>query len=126
MSLIDRGRAKMVAGLAEQVCNYSGPVDVLTATAPGETLTVPFEGTMVAMSAIAGMDAGVLEITIDGGALTEMDLFDNYCHRFHRPGFHILAHGLDEGAPMARLRVADRQNSLSTGHAVRILQFAAV
>ena len=56
---------------------------------------------------------------------TELHLFDNYCHRFHRPVFHILAHGLDEGAHMARLRVADRQNPLSTGHAVRVLQFAA-
>ncbi len=116
----------MVHGwLAEQVCNYSGPVDVLTATTPGETLTLPFVGTMLTMNAIAGMDAGVLEISIDRGTFTEMDLFDNYCHRFHRPVFHVLAHGLDEGPHTAQLRVADRQNPLSTGHAVRVLQFAS-
>jgi hypothetical protein len=57
------------------------------------------------------------------GAFTEMDLFDNYCHRFHRPVFHMLAHGLSNGPHTAQLRVADRQNPLSTGHAVRVLQF---
>ena len=111
--------------LAELVCNYSGPLDVLTATTPGETLTLPFVGTILAMNAIAGMDAGMLEISIDGGAFTEMDLFDNYCHRFHRPVFHMLAHGLSNGPHTAQLRVADRQNPLSTGHAVRVLQFAS-
>jgi lysophospholipase L1-like esterase len=116
----------MVHGwLAELVCNYSGPVDVLIATMPGETLTLSFVGTMLAMNGIAGMDAGVLEISIDGGAFTEMDLFDNYCHRFHRPVFHMLAHGLANGPHTARLRVADRQTPLSTGHAVRVLQFGA-
>ena len=116
----------MVHGwLAEQVCNYSGPVDVLTATKPGEEVTLSFAGTMLGIHAIVGMDAGVLEISVDGGAFTELDLFDNYCHRFHRPVFHILAHGLDVGAHRAQLRVADRQNSLSTGHAVRVLQFGA-
>jgi lysophospholipase L1-like esterase len=125
--LIGRKNAQgwtMVHGwLAEKVCNYSGPVDVLTATMPGEMLTLPFIGTMLAMNAIAGLDAGVLEISIDGGAFTEMDLFDNYCHRFHRPVFHMLAHGLSNGPHTAQLRVADRQNPLSTGHAVRVLQF---
>lgn len=114
----------MVHGwLAEKVCNYSGPVDVLTATTPGETLTLPFVGSMLAMNAIAGMDAGVLEISIDGGAFTEMDIFDNHCHRFHRPVFHMLAHGLSNGPHTAQLRVANSQNPLSTGHAVRVLQF---
>lgn len=109
--------------LVEQVCNYSGPVDVLTATKPGETLSLPFVGTMLAMNAIAGMDAGVLKVSIDGGAFTEIDLFDDYCHRFHRPVFHMLAHGLSNAPHQVEVRVADRQNPLSTGHAVRVLQF---
>lgn len=118
-----RGWTMVHGWLAEKLCNYSGPVDVLTATTPGETLTLPFVGTMLAMNGIAGMDAGVLEISVDGGAFTEMDLFDNYCHRFHRPVFHMLAHGLSNGPHTVQLRVGDRQNPLSTGHAVRVLQF---
>jgi hypothetical protein len=44
---------------------------------------------------------------------------------FHRPVFHMLAHGLSEGPHTAQLRVGHRQNSLSTGHAVRVLPFGA-
>lgn len=109
--------------LAEKVCNYSGPVDVLTATTPSEALSLSFVGKMLAMHAIAGIDAEVLEISIDCGAFTEMDLFDKYCHRFHRPVFHMLAHGLSDGRHKAQLRVAHRQNPLSADHAVRVLQF---
>ncbi len=120
-----RGWTMVRGWLAELVCNYSGPVDVLTATKPGETLSLPFVGTMLAMHAIAGMDAGVLEVSIDGGEFTEMDLFDNNCLRFHRPVFRMLAHGLANGPHTARLRVADRQNPRSTGRAVRVLPFGA-
>ena len=62
----------MVHGwLAEQVCNYSGPVDVLTDTKPGEEVTLSFEGTMLGIHAIVGMDAGVLEISVDEHVFTE-------------------------------------------------------
>ncbi|CAN5833679.1 hypothetical protein BH09VER1_BH09VER1_47860 [soil metagenome] len=109
--------------LAESVCNYSGPVDVLTATKPGELLTVTFEGSTIAMHAIAGPDAGVLGISVDDGPNFERDLFDHYCERFHRPIFPVLAHGLPIGRHRVTLRVAELRNALSTGHAARILQF---
>jgi sialidase-1 len=111
--------------LTEKTCNYSGPVDVLTGETPGETVTVTFTGTTLAISAIAGLDAGVLEITIDGLARPDYDLFDAYCPMFHRPVFHVLAHGLPAGTHTAALRIAGRRHAASAGHAARLRHFAA-
>lgn len=116
---------RMVRGWAtEKTCNYSNPVDVLTAEAPGETVTLSFTGSTFAISAIAGLDAGVLEVSIDGVARPDYDLFDKYCPIFHRPVFHILAHGLPVGSHTAQLRMAERRNAESIGHAARVLHFA--
>jgi hypothetical protein len=115
----------MVYGwVTEKVCNYNNPVDVLTAEAPGDALELEFDGSLLAISTIAGMDAGALEIIIDGVELPVYDLFDNYCKQFHRPVFHVLAHSLPEGKHTAQLRVAGVRHADSTGHAVRILNFA--
>jgi lysophospholipase L1-like esterase len=116
---------RMVYGwVTEKVCNYNNPVDVLTAEAPGDALELEFDGSLLAISTIAGMDAGALEIIIDGVELPVYDLFDNYCKQFHRPVFHVLAHSLPEGKHTAQLRVAGVRHADSTGHAVRILNFA--
>jgi sialidase-1 len=100
-------------------------VNVLTATEPGATLELTFEGTMVGISAIAGMDAGVLEVSVDGGAVTTLDLFDHYCTQFHRPVCHVLAEDLSPGTHVLRLRMAENANEKSEGHAARVLQFVA-
>ena len=70
------------------------------------------------------MDAGVLEVSIDGKPATEYDIFDFYCPMFHRPVFHVLAHSLPVGKHTVQLRMAERHNEQSTGHAARILHFA--
>ena len=116
---------RLVQGwVTEKVCNYNNPVDVLTAEFPGETVTLSFDGAVFAISAIAGMDAGVLEVSIDGKPATEYDMFDFYCPMFHRPVFHVLAHSLPVGKHTVQLRMAERHNEQSTGHAARILHFA--
>ncbi len=108
----------------EKVCNFHGPVDVLTANAPGDILTLTFSGSILALSAIAGSDAGILEIAIDGRDLPDYDLFDEpYCAMFHRPVFHVLVQGLPAGIHSARLRMSARRHPSSTGHAARVLQF---
>ncbi len=94
---------------------------------PGGSITgCSFSGSTLAVGAIVGFDAGVLEITIDGAALPDYDLFDEpYCAMFHRPVFHILAQGLPPGGHTARLRMSAHHHPRSTGHAARILQFGA-
>ena len=67
----------------EKTCNYSGPVDVLAATTPGASLELEFEGTLIGIAAIAGMDAGIVECSVDNGPPRTIDLFDHYCPSFH-------------------------------------------
>jgi lysophospholipase L1-like esterase len=110
---------------AEKTCNYSGPVDVLAAEAPGASFELPFEGSLVGMYGIAGMDAGVLECSVDDGPAARVDLFDHYCAQFHRPVCRILAEGLAPGPHVLHLRMADDANPKSQGHAARILKFVA-
>jgi lysophospholipase L1-like esterase len=108
----------------EKKCNYGGAVDVLAAEKPGATLELPFEGTAVGIYAIAGMDAGILECSVDDGAMHPLDLFDHYCEMFHRPVCHLLAEDLAPGKHVLKLRMANDANPKSQGHAARILKFA--
>jgi len=108
----------------EKKCNYGGTVDVLAAEAPGAVLELTFEGTVIAVSAIAGMDAGSIDVSIDGGTPTHRDFFDSYCTQFHRPVFHVLAEDMAPGEHSLRITVTGDSNPQSTGHAVRIQKFA--
>lgn len=107
----------------QKTCNYSGAVDVLTATEPGAELELTFEGTLVGINAIAGMDAGTLEYAIDDGPVNSQDLFDHYCEQFHRPVCHVLAEDLPPGKHILRLKMAVKANEKSEGHAARIRCF---
>lgn len=109
----------------ERTCNYSGPVDVLAAGKPGSSLELDFEGSLIGISAIAGMDAGILDVVIDGGAPQQIDLFDNYCKQFHRPVCRVLAENLPRGKHTLRLTTSSDRNMRSLGHAARILKFVA-
>jgi len=109
----------------EKKCNYGGAVDVLAADSPGAAMDLEFEGTLIGISAIAGMDAGILEMSIDDGATQKYDMFDGYCLQFHRPICRILAEDLSAGKHRAHLTIAAESNPQSQGHAVRILKFVA-
>jgi len=110
---------------APKKCNYGGKVDVLVGDTPGATLELTFEGNLIGIYAIAGMDAGMLEIRIDDGEPTMLDMFDHYCVQFHRPVCHLLAKDLRPGKHILKLRVLDTHNEKSQGHATRILRFVA-
>ncbi len=109
----------------EKKCNYGGAADVLAAETPGAALDLEFEGTLIGISAIAGMDAGVLEVSIDGGTPQKFELFDGYCEQFHRPICRVLAEDLPQGKHLVHLTMSAENNPKSTGHAARILKFAA-
>jgi hypothetical protein len=119
------GWMRLAAWDTEKKCNYGGAVDVLAAETPGDTLELDFEGRLIAINAIAGMDAGILLVSIDGGPAVELDLFDHYCTMFHRPVCRVLAEDLAPGKHTLQLAVAGKANEKSAGHAARILRFAA-
>lgn len=109
----------------EKKCNYGGAVDVLAAETAGAAIELDFEGTLIGISAIAGMDAGVIEVAIDGGPPQTLDLFDGYCAQFHRPVCRVLAEDLPQGPHRVRLTMSAQSNPESNGHAARILKFVA-
>ncbi|MCP4642581.1 MAG: SGNH/GDSL hydrolase family protein [bacterium] len=119
------GWERLDAWDAPKKCNYGGTVNVLASTTPGASAMIVFEGTRLAISAIAGMDAGIIETSIDGGEFVALDLFDRYCPSFHRPVCHTLANDLAPGEHTIVLRIGEGKNEKSEGHAVRILEFAA-
>lgn len=119
------GWTRNTAWDTEKKCNYSGAADVLAAETPGAALELVFEGSLIGISAISGMDAGVLEIIVDGGAPKTLDLFDNYSASFHRPVCHVLAEDLVPGPHVLRLEMKEEANEKSAGHAARILAFVA-
>ncbi len=127
---IESSQAKILHGWrnvegwkAEKTCNYSGPVDVLTAEHPDDELQIEFTGTLIGISAIAGMDAGVIEYSIDNQKSKELDLFDNYCAKFHRPVCHVLAENLQPGKHVLKVKMTQKKNPESLGHAARILKW---
>jgi len=129
---IDIGQARILNGWnrnrqwdTEKKCNYGGAVDVLAAETPGAAFELEFEGSIIGINAIAGMDAGILEYRIDGGETTSLDMFDGYCLSFHRPVCRVLAEDLALGKHTLRLSMSDHKNEKSVGHAARILRFVA-
>ncbi len=120
---IVQGWTRIPAWTTEKTCNYGGAVDVLATETPDASLELAFEGTLVGMYAIAGMDAGVLEAQVDDAPPQKIVLFDHYCEMFHRPVLHIFAEGLPGGKHILKLRMTAEQPEKSTGHAARILKF---
>ena len=109
---------------AEKTCNYSGLVDVLTATESGAKLQLQFEGIGVGIYAIAGMDAGTIEYDIDGKIKGTVQMFDSYCGMFHRPVFRVFDTNLAKGAHKLTLVIGSDRHEKSVGNAVRIVKFA--
>jgi len=99
-------------------------VPLLCAEKPGAELTLPFEGKAVGAYVLAGPDAGMVEASIDGGPFESIDLYHRFSRGLHYPRTVMFATDLTPGEHTLRLRISQKQNPSSSGHAVRILQFA--
>lgn len=118
-----KGFERIPAWTCEKTCNFSPPVDVLACTEAGSELRLDFEGTAVGIYSIIGMDAGIIEYSIDGAPFREADQFDHYCPKFHRPQHKIFATDLPPGKHSIVLRSGAGHNEQSEGNAIRILKF---
>ncbi|MDX9981634.1 MAG: hypothetical protein RBU25_16560, partial [Lentisphaeria bacterium] len=61
-----QGFARAEKWTVKPTCNFAPPVDVLACTEPGSELSLEFEGRAIGIYSIIGMDAGVIEFSIDG------------------------------------------------------------
>ncbi len=89
----------------------------------GAETVLKFGGRTLGAFVLAGPDAGVLEVSVDGGPYRNVDLYHHYSRGLHYPRTVILATDLEPGEHTAHIRIAELSNSASKGTAARILQF---
>ena len=103
--------------------NPFGGMKLLTATEPGKEVIVKFKGRALGAYVLAGPDAGVMEVSIDGGEWKRVDLYHHYSRGLNYPRTVMFAADLKAGEHTAKIRLSEKSNSKSEGTAARILQF---
>jgi sialidase-1 len=98
-------------------------VPVWAAASPGAVLTFTFKGNAVGMAVISGPDAGMVNYSIDGGALKQIDLFTPWSSGLHLPWYVLFAKEMTNKKHTLRLMISDQKNSRSKGNACRIVHF---
>jgi len=99
--------------------------ELLHADKPNANLTLKFKGRAIGAYVLAGPDAGMVEVSIDGGEFSKVDLYHRFSAGLHYPRTVMFHTDLTAGEHTLRLRISESKNEKSKGHAVRILQFAA-
>ena len=90
----------------------------------GGGVSFEFEGRAVGAYVLAGPDAGVLEVSVDGGEYKPTGLYHHYSRGLHYPRTVMFATDLAAGKHAIRLRLAMPPGDGVKGTAARILQFA--
>lgn len=98
-------------------------VPMLTATQPGATLSFSFNGTAIGTYVVAGPDAGMVEVSIDEGPFQAFDLYHRFSRGLHYPRTVMFADDLKPGSHVMKLRITNKKNEKSRGHAVRAMHF---
>jgi len=98
---------------------------LLCGTKDGAEMTLDFDGTAIGAYVLAGPDAGIVEVSIDGGPFRPFKLFHHYSRGLHYPRTVVFDADLKPGAHSLRLRISTERDERSTGHAMRVLYFVA-
>lgn len=95
--------------------------NALRSDGAGDYLYHTFSGTMLGAFVLAGPDAGMLEVSIDGGEWNKVDLYHQHSKGLNYPRSVILADGLTKSFHNAAIRVAEERNPESQGNTATIL-----
>jgi arylsulfatase A-like enzyme/lysophospholipase L1-like esterase len=92
---------------------------------PGDSFTLPFKGSAVAIQVIAGPKAGIIEHSVDGSDWVEQDLFvTKNSFKLHLNRIYILREGLDPNKEHTMtVRISEKRHELSKGNNCRIVYF---
>jgi len=93
------------------------------ASKPGSELTFEFEGSNLGVYWMMSSDSGDIDYKIDDGDWQHKSSFDEYCLRFARANFHMLAQNLPEGPHTITIRISETKDDRSVGRWVRIGAF---
>ena len=95
----------------------------IEALEPGKKLTFGFTGRRIGLYCMFSKDSGDVVYSIDGGEEKTVSTWDKYCKSFNRSCSVMLCDDLDFGEHTLKLRVSDKKNDESEGHAIRIGAF---
>jgi len=101
-----------------------GGKPVLQGATPGAVASLSFEGQAVGVYILAGPDAGMLEVSVDGGEWKKVDLFHRFSKGLHYPRTVMLASDLKPGKHEVSFRLSADHDPASKGTAARILKWA--
>jgi hypothetical protein len=96
---------------------------MLCAEKPGAQVTLDFEGTAVGAYLLAGPDAGMVDVSIDGQPAQAVNLYHDFSAQLHYPRTVMFAADLKPDRHVLHLRVSDEKDQRSSGHALRVLYF---
>ncbi|MEZ6058442.1 MAG: GDSL-type esterase/lipase family protein [Planctomycetaceae bacterium] len=99
-------------------------LEILSATEPGRTMTVPFVGTAIGAFVLAGPDAGQVDVQVDGGEVKRVEVYHNYSRGLHYPRTVMFFTDLPAGPHVLNLTIAPTKHEHSQGHALRLMRFA--
>ena len=95
---------------------------MLWTTKKGAELSFEFTGTAVGAFNLAGPDAGIIEVSIDGGSPVKYDLYHpKYSKNLHYPQTTMFANDLEQGKHTLRIKMLKEKSG--TGNAMRIEYF---
>ncbi len=96
---------------------------VLRGEEPGTTLYLNFQGRSIGAFILAGPDAGMVEVSVDGGTWQEKTLYHKHSGGLNYPRSVTFADDLSPGRHQLVLRLIDKKPEKSKGHSASILYF---
>lgn len=96
-------------------------IPMLCATKPGSSFELNFEGTTAIAYVSAGPDAGILEVSVDGGEPRKVQLYHRFSQGLHYPRSVELATELPPGKHTLKVTLSQESHEDSKGTAARIM-----
>ncbi len=96
---------------------------VLRGDDPGTTLYLNFQGRSIGAFVLAGPDAGMVEVSVDGASWQKKKLFHKHSKGLNYPRSVTFATGLTSGRHQLVLRLIEDKVEGSKGHSASILYF---
>ena len=133
--LLDPGGVKLSDGVEHKVPDWKALKggfrkrfagrELVCLGAPGAELTLSFNGTAIGAYVLAGPDAGVVDVSVDGKPAGSVNLLHRFSRGLHYPRTVMFAADLEDGEHEMTMRVSEKTSSATKGHAVRVLHFVA-
>jgi lysophospholipase L1-like esterase len=104
--------------------NRFGGAPLLHGQKPGSEFRITFEGTFMGAFVLAGPDAGVVEVQVDGGSWRSVNFYHRHSRGLHYPRTVVFAEDLKAGSHVLTVRISKATDARSQGWAIRIMELA--